>query len=236
MCGRISQARDLMDYYTSIGLPESEIFERMPAPVRFNVAPGSRPLAFHRLADNGKVTAEPVLWSYHSGWAKKMSRGPDINAKLEKALGSYWKSLWSQGRLIVPVDGWYEWTGEKPNKQPWHIRSVNEEPLFLAAVSNWTADATKRKEDAGFAIVTTEALGGMVDVHARRPIVLTARDAQDWMDLSFSAEYAENMARTAALSADSFEWYPVTKAVGNYRNDGPEMVKSLDPTELLERR
>ncbi len=135
--------------------------------------------------------------------------------------------------MIIPADGWFEWTGGKPNKQPWHIRAVNEGPIFLAAVSNWTADPEKRKEDAGFAIVTTESLGGMVDVHARRPVVFAAKEALEWMDLDFSAEYAENLARTAALSAESFEWYPVTKAVGYAKNDHPEMVESLDQSNTL---
>jgi putative SOS response-associated peptidase YedK len=221
-----------MDYYSSLGLPESEILKRMPTPQRFNVAPGTRPLAFHSLTGDDKITAEGVLWSYHSGWAKKEGRGPDINAKAEKALGSYWKPLWSKGRMIIPADGWYEWTGEKPNKQPWHIRAVDEQPLFIAAVSNWQADPAERKEDAGFAIVTAAAIGGMVDIHARRPIVFAAKEALEWMDLSFSAEHAENLARTAALTAESFEWYPVTKAVGYSKNDGPEMVKSLDPSSF----
>lgn len=230
MCGRISQARDLMDYAESMGMPPDAIFDIMPPPRRFNVAPGSKVLGIHML-DGEHCTAEPMRWGYHSGWAKSEGRPADINATIEKALGRYWKSLWMHGRMIVPADGWYEWTGEKPNKQPWFIRPRDQAPMFIAAVSNWKANPADRAEDAGFAIVTSASMGGMVDVHDRRPIVLMAKDAMEWVDMSNSAEYADNLARTAALPSDAFEWYQVTKAVGSYRNDGPEMVKPITPAD-----
>lgn len=231
MCGRISQAREVMDYLQSIGLPESRVFDEMPVPHRFNVAPGTRPLAIHMLAGTDEPAAEPIRWSYHSGWAKKENRQPDINATIEKALGRYWKPLWSKGRLIIPADGWYEWTGPKKERQPWHIRARDGEPIFMAAISNWKAEPAERAEDAGFAIVTSASLGGMVDVHDRRPIVFTADDAKEWLDMDFSAEHAENLARTAALPSEAFEWYQVTRAVGNNRNDGPEMIVPITSDE-----
>lgn len=230
MCGRISQARDVMDYLHGLGIPESEIFERMPVPRRFNVSPSINILAVHML-DGNKIDAEPVHWGYHSAWAKKEEMPPTINATIEKAMGGFWKSLWKNGRLIVPADGWYEWVGEKPNKQPYFITPRNHEPMFMCAVSNWKADPEKRADDAGLAIVTSASLGGMVDVHDRRPIVLSAVNALEWLDLSWSPEQAEQLARETARPPEDFEWYPVTKAVGSVRNDGPEMVVPLGEHE-----
>jgi putative SOS response-associated peptidase YedK len=44
-----------------------------------------------------------------------------ISARIERAAtGRYFRHMWREGRVIVPADGWYEWTGEEGRKQPWH--------------------------------------------------------------------------------------------------------------------
>jgi len=57
--------------------------------------------------------------------------------------------------------------------------------------------------------VTADAQGGMVDVHDRRPVVLTAADAAAWLDPDLPAEQTENLVRSMALGPDAFEWYMV---------------------------
>lgn len=39
--------------------------------------------------------------------------------------------------VIVPADGWYDWTGEKGHKQPWYIRLKADKPMFMAGITNW---------------------------------------------------------------------------------------------------
>jgi len=71
--------------------------------------------------------------------------------------------------------------------------------------------------ERGFVIVTADAKGGIVDVHDRRPIVFTAAE----------------LARSVTLGADQFAWYEVNKAVGNVRNEGPELAQPLPQLGLL---
>ena len=104
------------------------VFDEVQAP-KYNVPPGTRPLTLHRVGD-GSEQSDRLFWGYKPPWYK---RGPASNARLDAVLkGSpFWKHLLAK-RIIVPAEGWYEWTGEKGDKQPWLIpfldvakRSVN---------------------------------------------------------------------------------------------------------------
>ncbi|EOI1359878.1 SOS response-associated peptidase, partial [Klebsiella pneumoniae] len=38
---------------------------------------------------------------------------------------------------------------------------------------------------------------------------------------------AEEIAADGAVSADHFLWHPVTRAVGNVKNQGPELIEAV---------
>lgn len=61
-----------------------------------------------------------------------------INARIEKALtGRYFRHMFRQGRVIVPVGGWYEWTVEDGKKQPWFITRKVNESIFMPGLTNF---------------------------------------------------------------------------------------------------
>ncbi|WYX51183.1 SOS response-associated peptidase family protein [Achromobacter xylosoxidans] len=74
--------------------------------------------------------------------------------------------------------------GPKPPKQPYYVHATDNAPLFFAALSNWRPEADK-DEAHGFALVTNDSLGGMIDVHDRRPVALPPDLAIHWMDPKF---------------------------------------------------
>jgi hypothetical protein len=41
------------------------------------------------------------------------------------------------------------------------------------------------------------------------------------------AEQAEQFVRSVALRPESFEWYMVDRAVGNVKNEGPDLVTPI---------
>jgi putative SOS response-associated peptidase YedK len=124
----------------------------------------------------------------------------------------------------VPAAGWYEWTGEKGARQPWHVHRADGAPLYMAALAN-VAPGSESKSANGYTIVTADAEGGLVDVHDRRPVVLSAEDAALWLELP--AGQAEQFLRAVALGAASFDWHKVDRAVGNVRNQGPQLAMPL---------
>lgn len=96
----------------------------------------------------------------------------------------------------------------------------------MVGLANIAPD-NEHKASNGFTIITSDATGGMVDVHDRRPVVLSASDAALWLDPDLDPLQAEQLLMGLALSADKFDWYEVDRAVGNVKNDAPELVEPI---------
>lgn len=64
----------------------------------------------------------------------------------------------------------------------------------------------------------------MVDIHDRRPVVLTPEHAREWLDPETPRERAELIAKECCRPTDEFTWYEVSKDVGNVRNQGPGLI------------
>jgi putative SOS response-associated peptidase YedK len=218
MCGRFDQSQTARHYASAFGWADA-VFDSESAPTT-NAAPGTYRPVLH--LQDGEHRVDDVFWSYRPKWAE--GKIPiAINARLEKLGSSYWSRLLKNGRGIVPAEGWYEWTGEKGHKQPWHIHRKDHAPLFLLALANFGAFEENRAE-AGFVLVTDDASGGMLDIHDRRPVVMNAEDAALWMSPALSPQQALELARHAAVPADAFEWHKVSKKVNNASASGPQIV------------
>lgn len=229
MCGRIAQHRALQLYLRYLAKEQSLEQVAGEQPIgRYNVPPGA---LVHVIYQHGpELRSTQVKWGYAPAWAKDR-RAPAINARLETAATSrFWKAIWGAGRSLVPADGWFEWltdADDPKQKQPYYLRLKTDEPMFIASIA-----AFPHGESAGgFAIITDDSDAGMVDIHDRRPVVLPVDVAREWLDPALPAHYAEDLARYHSLPTEAFEWYPVTKAVGSVRNDGPEMIAPLPPED-----
>lgn len=227
MCGRITQIRKLADYAAGMGWPEL-VARGLPATplAQFNGAPGAEHWTMHCLG--GQPALMPMPWGYRPRWAAEKGLSMAINARIERAgSGAYFRGHWKSGRIIVPADGWYEWTGEPGSKQPWYIRMEDEEPMYLAALTSYRPDKPLG-EEGGFVIVTAPAERGLLYRHARRPLVLTPEDAALWMDPNFSAQQAEQLARAMALPSEAFHWHPVDTAVNRVGRSEPRMIEAIE--------
>lgn len=80
-------------------------------------------------------------------------------------------------------------------------------------------------EAEGFLIVTAAADQGLVDIHDRRPLVLSPKAAREWMRQDIGGKKAEEIAADGSVSADHFKWHPVSRAVGNVKNQGPDLIE-----------
>jgi len=110
-----------------------DVLNRSEAEGSYHVAPGTYQPVLH--VDDGSLFADDMHWGYRSAWAEASGKIPiAINTRLEKITNSYWRSLLKRGCAIVPANAWYEWTGEKGLKQPWHIHRGDRAPLY--AVGN----------------------------------------------------------------------------------------------------
>jgi putative SOS response-associated peptidase YedK len=222
MCGRFDQSQTAQHYASVFGWLDA-VLDSESGPTT-NAAPGTYRPVMH--IQDGEHRIDDVFWSYRAKWAE--GKVPiTINARIDKLANRYWSRLVKRGRGIVPAEGWYEWTGEKGHKQPWHIHRKDHEPLYMLALANFGPFEENRAE-AGFVIVTAGADGGMLDIHDRRPVVLGAEDAALWLDPGLSPQQAIELARNTALPPDAFEWHKVSTAVNRAGADGPQITLPLD--------
>lgn len=228
MCGRYSIYQP-MDHYLKTLAPEQLIidgYDHWPIE-RYNVAPTTR-VEIIRPVDDG-LRIDKVHWGWAPFWAKGKRPAP-INARVETVMsGKFFKTLWPDGRALAPANGWFEWV-QDPNdpkrKQPYFIRLKSQEPMFFAALAQ-VHPGLEPHEGDGFVIITAASDAGMVDIHDRRPVVLTPEAAREWIEPGLPAERAAQIARDACRPVEDFEWYPVDKAVGNVRNQGQSLIEPL---------
>jgi putative SOS response-associated peptidase YedK len=223
MCGRFTQIQSRDDYLAFLIEEANSDIPYDPEPIgRYNVAPGTKVLLLNN--QDGTLQLDPVIWGYAPGWWDK---APLINARVETAANSrMFKPLWNHGRAIVFADGWYEWKKEGDKKQPYYIYRKDKKPLFFAAIGKQPFDVGDEAE--GFLIVTAAADKGLVDIHDRRPLVYTPEAALEWMSLGTTGAQASELAHSAAVPAKEFTWHAVTRAVGNVKNQGHELIRRTE--------
>ncbi len=207
----------------------------------FNVAPTNDIYAV--VAD---AHARPVVRAFHWGlvpsWAKDVKIGSKmINARAETlAEKPAFKSLFRSKRVIVPMDGFYEWKvvpGQK-TKQPYFIHRRDGEPLAVAGL--WAAWRDKAAgPDAPWlhscTVITTSANATMAPVHDRMPVLLPPSAWPQWLDPD-EHDLEALSALLVPAPDDLLVMHPVSTAVNNVRNKGPELIEmiELDQVELAE--
>lgn len=82
-----------------------------------------------------------------------------------------------------------------------------------------------------FSIVTTEANEIMAPIHTRMPVILAERDWQRWLDRDPDAPPPIDLLRP--FDSDAMQTVNCNPAVGNVKNNGPEMLVCPAPNDPL---
>lgn len=225
MCGRLSQYSGIQDFVAALSMPNALVNSVGGLPLgRYNIAPSTEVALLHLQGD--LLHADPVRWGWRPHWAK--DRAAPINARVERvAHGPFFRSIWPH-RAIAPIDNWFEWVDEGgPKKQPYLIRRRDGAPALCASIGQLPDADEGPGEHDGFVIITADSAGGMVDIHDRRPVVLTPDLAREWLDPATPKERAEQMVLQQGEPSESFEWFKVDVEVGNVKNKQAGLIKPL---------
>ena len=224
MCERIVQFRSKQAYAQALGwymdgltsCPDDRI-------AHWNVPPGSQPWLLHRIGSpQGQI--DMINWGFRPPLINERSTPLAARVRIDEAKnGPYFKTMFRTGRAIVPVDGWYEWVGNTPNRQPWHIRHISREPFFLAAICSYRPHNTVG-DGTGFVIICVSTGGGLIDPLEQRPVALNRRDALSWMDHNLSVNDAADIASNRGIGIESFECFPVGQAVNRLGTNGSQLI------------
>ena len=130
-----------------------------------------------------------------------------INARSETVFDK--SAFEGVGRAVIPVDGWYEWTGEKRRKTAWRIAASDGSPLLFAAITDtWQAPGGLRVEQV--AAVTCEPNADVKPIHHRMGVLLEKNAVQKW--LTGTEEQAQSLIKPwpdgllKIQQADDVDW------------------------------
>jgi putative SOS response-associated peptidase YedK len=216
MCGRYTLYHDEEDLTS---LFELEAFPHLP---RYNVAPTQvAPVVIEREGARERLDAR---WGLLPHWVKDPAtfRTTLFNARAESAAEKpSFRDAFRRARCAVPASGFYEWSKRDGSKQPHHIVRGDGAPLAFAGLYSVHRDAGPT-----FTILTTTANEAIAPLHDRMPVILQRDELARWLDPDESS--AEALGDLLAPAPDdALEAYPVGKAVGNSRLEGPELVQRL---------
>ena len=147
-----------------------------------------------------------------------------INARAETITTSKtWREPVKKRRCLIPASASYERPkdGRLP-KQPYAFE-LNSGSIFAFA-GIW--DAWRDGQGhwlQSYAIVTTEANELMAQIHPRMPVILQQRDYDRWLDRDETDRLPTDVLRP--FPSDEMEMHLANPAVGNVRNNGPEMLR-----------
>ncbi|MDQ3762529.1 MAG: SOS response-associated peptidase [Actinomycetota bacterium] len=185
-----------------------------------------------------------MRWGLVPHWAKDPGIGSRlINARAESAASKpAFRDAVARRRCLLPADGWYEWqraAGRAGNpirgsqKQPFFITPADGSGLALGGLwSTWRrADAPESALApplVSCAVLTTDAVGSLAEIHNRMPLVLPAQAWQAWLDPD-SDDPRELLAPPPVRLVHTLELRPVSTAVNDVRRGGPELIQRVEP-------
>lgn len=248
MCGRYASSRSPEDLVEEFEVLDPRL-ERAVVPPSWNIAPTDPVYAIMertpRTEDDPDREGDPVRqlralrWGLVPSWAKDEKIGSRmINARMETvAEKPAFRKAFASRRCILPADGYYEWyvldqldAKGKQRKQPFFIHPDDGGVLAMAGLYEIWRDPSK-PEDAEdrfrwtCTVLTTEATDELGRIHDRMPLLVDPGSRAEWLDPRHTITDLSRLltpAQQAGLTA-----YPVSTAVGNVRNNGPELVAQL---------
>lgn len=254
MCGRFANSSTDQDLVAAFAVAETVGDELPPS---WNVAPTQQVrVVLDRLPRSSRHDPDPgtgddddaaagtagpvrqlrsVRWGLVPSWAKDVKIGSRlVNARAETITEKpAFKAAAARRRCLLPADGYFEWEAlpDTGSKQAWYLHRGEALLAFAGLYELWPDPAVAHDDPARWVwsctVLTTTAPDALGHVHDRSPVLLTPELAARWLDPTLT-DPAEIQELLDAVPEPLLEPTAVSAAVGNVRNDGPELVRPLD--------
>ena len=257
MCGRYAVTASVQDLVSEFEVDDTTLRTFEPD---YNVAP-TKPvpvvLARRRTDEETGETdvrrhLEVMRWGLVPSWAKDPSIGSRlINARAETLTEKpAYRKAFARRRCLLPAAGYYEWWAPpngpvgkagKPLKQPYFIRPIAGESLAMAGLFEFWRDKSRPVDDPAawwttVTVITTDSQDDVGYIHDRMPLLVPRQSWPEWLDPdvdgSSDADHLQPLLVPAAPGL--LTSYPVSRAVNDVRNNGPELLTKVSvPDELV---
>ena len=140
---------------------------------RFNLAPSQAAVII-----TGRTPGPTLVagrWGFsHQGRLVFNLRAETLAQRFPEAL--------ARGRILVPADGFYEWSGPANDRKPTYFRAKSGGVLLMAGVAvEPPREGRGTPGPPAFATLTTAAYPPVDAVHDRAPVLLTKDSALEWL-------------------------------------------------------
>lgn len=202
--------RELWELYMlTSGAPTSNLQPR------YNICPTTEIDTIVPALDKRGVV--PMRWGLvPSWWSKRLKemRMATFNARAETvAEKPMFRDAFKKRRCLIPASGYYEWQDTPSGKQPYYFTRRDGQVMTIAGLwSNWK-DKTTGEDLKSCTMVITEPNKFVADVHDRMPVILEARDFEQWE----RGDGKDASALMRPAGEDMLQKWPVSKRVNSSR-------------------
>jgi putative SOS response-associated peptidase YedK len=231
MCGRFTQHYTWQEVHTFLNVFGDLSMPRNLQP-RYNIAPTTFiDVVTARVRNHAIVGREmvPMRWGLVPSWWRKSRKDvpATFNARAESVADKpMFRGAYKYRRCIIPASGFYEWTGEKSDRQP-HLFTAADGSPILAFAGLWDQwiDPENFDDVVSATIIVCGASLGMEAFHDRMPVILEEKSFEGWLDGSLGPE----VLTCAPLS--TLRMWPVSKRLNRTGDDDPTMVERQERTQ-----
>ena len=224
MCGRFAGFRpleELIDHFP-IDACKVEVAENC------NVAPSQEVLAIARYEGVNHLVR--FHWGLVPFWAKEKGIGNRLfNARSETAAAKpSFRTAFRKRRCLILADGFFEWKGDKGNKQPMFLTLPDGRPFAFAGLwETWDNHGKESPPYRSCTILTREASDSVRPIHHRMPVILKPDAYDAWLDPANGdaralQEIIQNLSHTELKSV------PVSKQINSIRNNSRENLRQIE--------
>ncbi len=240
MCGRYATTQTAVSLSQAFEVDLANSFPSLEAD--YNMAPTKQaPLLIGRAPE--KPTERPMRelvsarWGLIPSWAKDPSVGNRmINARSETVADKpAFRRAFAKRRGLVPADGYFEWyAGEtapghkRAPKQAFYITPKDGSVLAMAGLYEFWKDRAADDWVISYTILTTTAADDLGHLHDRMPLLVEPDGYDAWLDPVPHPTEAL-LALLVPAAPGRLDAFPVSTAVNNVRNNGPELIAPLAP-------
>jgi len=197
----------------------------------WNVAPQTFQPVVRLNRDTGEREIVLMRWGLIPYWAKDPSIGlRTINAKAETiTTAPAFREAFKYRRCLVPADAFYEWQKlDAKTRQPFAIAMKDGKPYALAGLWEKWKDRKVSTEVLTFTVITTDPNEVVQPMHDRMPVIIPEREYDRWLQPGDPDRPPIDLLRP--YDADKMTAWKVDKAVGNVKNDSPDLIERASTT------
>jgi putative SOS response-associated peptidase YedK len=229
MCGRYGRRADKQRIAEWMQTHNTDVFDDSYLAPSYNVAPQTSQPVVKLDSETGGRELTIMRWGLIPFFAKDAKIAySTINARAESITTSpVFREPMKRRRCLVPATGFYEWQKlDKKTKQPWAIELADGGVFAFAGLWDRWKDRKSGNVLETYTIITTDPNDLIQPLHDRMPVILAPRDYARWLDTGDPERPPIDLLRP--FPAEAMKAWKVSSAIGNTKNDGPELRLPVD--------